>query len=358
MLYVQRTRALLEQMAQEGVDTVLLSVGADLPYLTGYEAIPLERLSMLVVDATGCTLLVPELEAPRVEPEEFEIVAWQETTNPLDVVAEMCPPNGSIAIGDQTWSVFLIGLVERLANARFRSATPLLRPLRARKDAEEIRLLAAAAETVDRVSARLPSLRFQGRRERVVAREITDMMIEEGHDQGQFWIVASGPNSASPHHEPNDRIIEAGDVVVVDFGGRQAGYCSDTTRTFAVGQPTAEQIRVHATVLEAQQQALAACRPGATAESIDDVARRVIAEAGFGEYFIHRTGHGIGLETHEHPYLVEGNDEILEPGMCFSIEPGIYLPGRFGVRIEDIVVMTESGGRPLNNSDRSLRVVG
>ncbi|MBA3362233.1 MAG: aminopeptidase P family protein [Acidimicrobiia bacterium] len=357
MVFAQRVRTLLDQMSLAGVDTVLLSVGADLPYLTGYETTPLERLTMLVVDSAGSTLVVPELEAPRVAPGEFEIVAWKETSNPLDVVAKMCPPSGSIALGDQTWSVFLMGLLERLPKARFRSATPLLRPLRARKDAAEIGLLEAAAATVDRVSARLPSVRFRGRREREVAREVMDMMIQEGHDEGQFWIVASGPNSASPHHEPSERTIEAGDVVVVDFGGRQAGYCSDTARTFVIGEPTAEQIRVHATVLEAQQQALAACRPGATAESIDGVARGVIEQAGFGEYFIHRTGHGIGLETHEHPYLVAGNNEVLEPGMCFSIEPGIYLPGRFGVRIEDIVMVTESHAVPLNNSDRSLRVV-
>ncbi len=181
--------------------------------------------------------------------------------------------------------------------------------------------------------------------------------MEEGHDVAAFAIVASGPNAASPHHEPTDRVLERGDTVVADFGGSIGGYFSDTTRTFSVGEPSAEVSAAHDALQRAQQAGLEAVRPGVTAEEIDGATRRVLADAGFAEWFIHRTGHGIGLEVHEEPYLVAGNPQPLQPGMVFSVEPGIYVPGRFGMRIEDIVVVTTAGGRRLNESPHLLRVV-
>ncbi|MGQ0849011.1 MAG: M24 family metallopeptidase [Actinomycetota bacterium] len=346
------------RMESAGIDALLLSVGADLPYLTGYEAMALERLTMLVLGRDGePVLVVPRLEAPRVVPGPFDLRPWEETEDPLEIVAGLVGDSERLAIGDTTWSLFLLGLQERLPGSRFESATSLMRTLRIRKEKAEIDQLAAAAAGLDRVVARLGGSRFSGTTERDLSRRVTDMTLEEGHDRSLFWIVASGPNGASPHHEPAGRLIEPGDLVVVDFGGRLNGYCSDSTRTFSVGPPTAEQSEVHSVVLAAQQSATAAVRPGVRAEEIDRVARRVIDEAGYGKFFFHRTGHGIGLEGHEHPYLVEGNREALEPGMCFSIEPGIYLPGRFGVRIEDIVTVTEDGVEVLNQSDRSLMVV-
>jgi Xaa-Pro aminopeptidase len=275
----------------------------------------------------------------------------------LGIVAKLAAGARLAMLGDQTWSVFLVGLQERMPKTRFQSATPLTRQLRARKDSEEVTRLRRAGAGLDRVVARLAKMRFSGLSERELSRQVTAMTLEEDHRQSLFWIVASGPNSASPHHEPGDRVIAQGDLVVVDFGGKHGGYCSDSTRTFSVGEPSAEQREVHEVVHRAQQAATAAVRPGTVAEDVDQVARKVITDAGYGEYFIHRTGHGIGLEGHEHPYLVEGNDEKLEPGNCFSIEPGIYLPGRFGVRIEDIVTVTETGVEVLNNSNRSLMVV-
>ena len=197
-------------------------------------------------------------------------------------------------------------------------------------------------------------MRFEGRTERQVARAVIDMTIEEGHETSLFWIVASGPNAASPHHEPAERMIEAGDAVVIDFGGRKEGYCSDVTRTFVAGEPSDELRKVHAVVEEAQRVGRLAATVGAPAEEVDRAARAVIDAAGFGEFFIHRLGHGIGRDGHEHPYLVEGNDQALEAGMAFSVEPGIYLPGRFGVRIEDICVLTEAGLLTLNQADRAL----
>ena len=183
------------------------------------------------------------------------------------------------------------------------------------------------------------------------------MTVEEGHDVASFAIVGGGPNGASPHHEPGDRVIENGDLVVCDFGGRLRGYSSDVTRTFSVGVPSSEQEAVHSVVLAASEAARAAVGPGVTCQEIDRAARRVVEEAGYGDLFIHRTGHGIGLEVHEHPYMVEGNETPLEEGMTFSIEPGVYLPGRFGVRIEDIVACGPDGVDELNRADRSLRVV-
>ncbi len=354
-----RLRSAQALMAEQHSEVMLLSIGADLPYFTGYLAMPLERLTMLVLGYDSePVLVVPQLEAPRVEPGPFAVRPWGETEDPLAIVAEMCRGAGAISIGDQTWSVFLLGLQALLPSATFRSATSITRALRAKKDAREVDFLRRAGAGADRVAARLAGLQFSGHTEQDISRLVTRMTLEEDHDQALFWIVASGPNSASPHHEPTDRVIQPGDLVVVDFGGKHRGYCSDTTRTFAVGEPDAQQVEVHAAVRAAQEAATAAVTPGVSAEEIDHVARQTITEAGYGEYFIHRTGHGIGLEGHEHPYLVEGNPEKLEPGMCFSIEPGIYLPGRFGVRIEDIVTVTEHGVESLNQANRALVQVG
>ena len=357
--FASRIRSAQALMVEQQAEVMLLSIGADLPYLTGYQAMPLERLTMLVLGVDSEPILVvPLLEAPRVEPGPFALRPWGETEDPLAIVAELCRGAAAIAIGDQTWSVFLLGLQAQLPAAAFRSATPIIRTLRAKKDAREVEFLRRAANGADRVSAHLAGLKFSGHTEQEVSRLVTRMTLEEDHDQALFWIVASGPNSASPHHEPTDRVIEAGDLVVVDFGGKHRGYCSDTTRTFSVGQPDGQQVEVHAAVRAAQEAATAAVAPGVSAEEIDQIARRTITDAGYGEYFIHRTGHGIGLEGHEHPYLVEGNSEKLEPGMCFSIEPGIYLPDRFGVRIEDIVTVTDVGVESLNQANRALVQVG
>jgi len=342
-------------MARAGVDCLLLSVGSDLPYLIGYEAMPLERLTMLVVTKDDAVLVVPELEAPRVEPGPFAIHAWGETEDAVLAVAALAGRPTVAAIGDTTWSTFLLGLLPVMADTTFIPASLIMRELRMRKDAQEIEALQAAAHAADRVLARIPSeVRFEGRTERQVARAVTDMTIEEGHETSLFWIVASGPNAASPHHEPGERVIEAGDAVVIDFGGKKDGYCSDVTRTFVVGEPSDELRKVHAIVEEAQRVGRLAATVGAPAQEVDRAARSVIDAAGFGEFFIHRLGHGIGRDGHEHPYLVEGNDQALEAGMAFSVEPGIYLPGRFGVRIEDICVLTEAGLLTLNQADRAL----
>jgi Xaa-Pro aminopeptidase len=260
-----------------------------------------------------------------------------------------------VAIGDHTWSTFLLGLQTAMPGAVWSLASRLTKPLRMRKEPAEIGLLRRAAEGVDRVLARVPlELRFSGRTEREVARDFQEMTLAEGHDLAWSAIIASGPNGASPHHEPGDRVIEEGDLIVCDFGGRVGGYYSDVTRTLVVGDPGPGRLEAHALVLAANEAARAAVAPGVPCQEIDRAARRVIEAGGHGEHFIHRTGHGIGLEGHEHPYLVEGNDLELEEGMTFSVEPGIYVPGEFGVRIEDIVACGESGVDDLNLADRAL----
>lgn len=353
--YAGRVKRLQGRMDDSGIDAALLSVGADLPYFTGYEAMPSERLTVLVVPSTGDPVLfIPRLEAPRVEPGEFEVRAWGESEDPIRLAKSMANPS-RVAVGDHMWSVFLTRFQKEWTDAEWLPASEVTGELRIRKDTAEVALLRQAAHAVDRAMARIPTeVRFSGRSEIEVARDLARLTIEEGHDSADFTIVASGPFCASPHHEPGERLIEEGDLVVCDFGGRLSGYCSDSTRTFVVGEPEEEQQEVHAIVAAANQAGRAAVSPGVACQDVDHAARKVIDDAGYGDYFIHRTGHGIGLEVHEHPYMVEGNDRALEEGMAFSIEPGIYLPGRFGVRIEDIVVCTGNDGESLNRSNRDL----
>ena len=354
---LERARAL---MSARGLDALLLSVGADLPYFTGYRAMPLERLTMLVVPVAGpAILVVPGLEAPRVAPcgEAFTVAPWEETEDPLALVVRHCGSARRLAVGDTTWAVFLLALQERLPGASFEPASRLTRELRMRKGPEEVELLRRAGAAVDRVVARLDGRRFSGKAERQLSAEVAAMVVEEGHEAATFSIVASGPNGASPHHEAGERVMGAGDAVVVDFGGRWEGYHSDITRTFFVGEPPARFREAFAAVQAAQEAGVAAAGPGVPAQEVDRATRRVIADAGFGSFFMHRTGHGIGLEEHEAPYIVEGNTEVLEPGMAFSVEPGVYLPGEFGIRIEDVAVVTPVGVERLNRAGRHLHLV-
>lgn len=351
-----------DRMAACGVDVLLCSVGADLPWLTGYEAVPLERLTMLVLPRDGpATLVVPALEAPRVveRPDVFALRPWAETEDPVAIVGGLVGDGPRrVAVGARTWAVFLLALQERLPAAGFLDATALLGPLRACKDDAEIAALAAAAAAADGVARALRSVSFAGRTERDVQRELCERILDAGHEEVSFAIVASGPNAASPHHDPGDRRVGVGDVVLCDFGGRRRGYCSDITRVFAVGEPAAEVRDAWSVLQVAQEEAVRTARAGVPAEDVDAAARRVLTDAGFGEAFWHRTGHGIGLEPHEPPYLVAGNREPLRVGHTFSVEPGLYLPGRFGLRLEDIVVVTGEGPRRLNHAPRDLPVVG
>ena len=358
-----RVRARMQGL---GVDTLLVSVGPDLPYLTGYEAMPLERLTMLVLPVDGAgTLVVPRLEAPRVvDRPEFTVRPWGESEDPIAIVSDLVGADSRLAIGDRTWARFVVDLQAALPRATWCKASLVLGPLRARKDAAEIESLRAAAAAADRVAMALQTgeIDLVGRTEAQVSVELGRRLRAEGHHRVNFAIVAAGPNAASPHHDPGERVIAEGEVVLCDFGGTMfdahgVGYCSDITRCVHLGEPSEEIAEAYAVLLDAQQAAVAAAVVGAPCEEVDATARRIIAAAGWGEQFIHRTGHGIGIEEHEDPYIVIGNDTLLEAGHAFSIEPGIYVEGKFGFRLEDIVVASNAGPDSLNNADHDLALL-
>ncbi|MBI1376076.1 MAG: M24 family metallopeptidase [Frankiales bacterium] len=350
--------------AAAGVDALLVSPGPDLRYLTGYDAIPLERLTCLVLrpDADP-VVVVPGLERPAALASplgelDVEVLPWAETDDPYALVASLLAPDATAAVDNHMWAEKVLRLRAAMPGATQTLAGDVLRELRMRKSPDEVEALRRAGAAIDRVHARVPEWLKVGRTEREVGRDIAEAIVAEGHVRVDFVIVGSGPNGASPHHELSDRVIGPGETVVVDIGGTMPdGYCSDETRTYSMGEPDSEVAAYYAVLQAAQAAACEHVRPGVTAESVDAAAREVIADAGYGELFVHRTGHGIGLETHEEPYIVAGNAEVLEPGMAFSIEPGIYLPGRSGARIEDIVVCGETAGERVNLRPRELVVL-
>jgi Xaa-Pro aminopeptidase len=369
--FAERIAQARDVAAARGLDALLVGVGADLVYLAGYAALPLERLTMLVVPVEGpATLLVPRLEAapargcPGVTAGAAAVATWEETEDAVRCVRDLLPGAPSrVGVSDRLWALHLLRLQAALPGVVFEPASLTLRELRIVKDPDEVALLRLAAQAADRVVHEIAHGRLVGRTEADVAREVRDRLIAEGHDSADFAIVGSGPNSASPHHEASERVIRAGEPIVLDIGGPFGGYGSDITRTLWVtgGDPTCgpddEFLRLYAVLRAAQAEATHAVRPGVAAERIDLVARELISAAGHGPHFIHRTGHGIGLEGHEDPYLVAGNTEELRPGMAFSVEPGIYLEGRYGARIEDIVVCGDEGPLVLNEAPRDLYVV-
>lgn len=349
---------------EAGVDALLITPGADLFYLTGYHAVALERLTCLVVPATGEPVLVaPNLEVPAAHASPVgqlgvEVHGWAETDDPYALVNDLVDGARVVALTDSMTAGAVLRLRAAMPDTQQQLAGPVLKRLRMVKSPTEIKHLRRAGYAIDQVHEQVPGLLRPGRTEREVGEDIAEAILGAGHATVDFVIVASGPNGASPHHEVSDRRIEVGDPVVVDIGGTMpSGYCSDSTRTYAVGYAPEAFLSYYATLQDAQQQAVEAVRPGVTAESVDAAARSVIAEAGYGDNFIHRTGHGIGLETHEEPYIVAGNDEVLHEGMAFSVEPGIYLPGQHGARIEDIVIVTADGVESLNNTPHDLIVV-
>lgn len=363
MALAARRRRVQEAAAAVDVDVVLVTPGPDLRYLTGYDAIPLERLTCLILPADAEPLLVvPELERPAAEATpaaELEILTWSETDDPVALcLSRLGGEVTRMAVDDRMWAEKVLRFREALPGTAQVAAGHLLTEQRMRKDAAEVEHLALAGAAIDEVHSRMGEWLRPGRTEHEVSVAIERGVLASGHQRVDFVIVASGPNGASPHHAPSRRIIAPGDTVVVDIGGTMpSGYCSDSTRTYAIGQPSAAAQVQYDVLQRAQQEAVESVRPGVTAESVDAAARDVIDDAGMGHLFVHRTGHGIGVETHEHPYIVSGNTQVLGQGMVFSVEPGIYDPGRQGARIEDIVVVTESGSRRLNNRPHELVVL-
>jgi Xaa-Pro aminopeptidase len=364
---VHAARAIADEL---GIDVVVVTPGSDLRYLCGYSAHAMERLTALAVPRRGEPLLVvPRLEAPMVAASPagglgLDLFAWDETDDAFallarEVTARLGAAPQRVAVGSRSWAEHALGIQRAMSGSALELAGPVVDRLRAVKSPAEVEELAAAGAAIDRVHARMAEWLRVGRTEAAVGADIAAAILEEGHVGVDFTIVGSGPNGASPHHELSERVVRAGDLVVVDIGGETAtGYRSDCTRTYVVGgEPSAEVAEWYGVLQAAQEAATAAVRPGVPAQEIDAVARDVITEAGWGEQFIHRTGHGIGLDTHEPPYIVAGNDGPLVPGTAFSVEPGIYFAGRAGARIEDIVVCTEDGVRTLNERPRDLVVL-
>ncbi|CAN5643483.1 Xaa-Pro peptidase family protein [soil metagenome] len=370
--HAQRLEGLAEAMGRRGISAALIGVGAELEWLVGYTARGFERLNLLIVRARGRpTLVVPRLElgaasvAPAVSGGLVEVVEWQETDDPFALVAQTAHDPGSsqrMLVSDGLRAAFLLRLQAVLPDAAFEPVSTCLAALRRAKDEEETSRLRAAAAAADRAMAGTVAGRLVGRSEADIAREVGERLVAEGHDSALFAIVASGPHSASPHHEPSDRLVAAGEPLLLDIGGRLSGYCSDTTRTFWVGGaegrgPDPAFTALYGVLRTAQAAGRAAVRPGVTPEAVDRAARAVIEAGGHGEHFFHRLGHGIGLEVHEEPWIVSGNAEPLAVGDAFSVEPGIYLEGRYGARIEDIVVCRDGVAETLNDLPRELAVV-
>jgi Xaa-Pro aminopeptidase len=365
MDYSERLAAALQGTREQGIDALLIAPGADLRYLTGYDATPLERLTCLVMTPNAdAYLMVPELEelaalASPAGAAGLPVRTYRETDDPYAMIAQDMPAPALIAVDDRMWASKALTFQARFSRSAMVLAGSVLQPLRMKKSAAEIGFLREAATAIDHVHAQVPNFLAAGRTERDIAGDIGEAILAAGHVRVDFIIVGSGPNGASPHHDVSDRVVQQGDAIVVDIGGMMpSGYRSDCTRMYSIGEPSAEFLRAYATLETAQHEAVANVKPGQSCADLDAIPRSILAEAGLGDAFIHRTGHGIGLETHEEPYLVAGNELHVSPGMTFSIEPGVYHPGKFGMRIEDIVLVTESGVESLNQCPRHLVQVG
>ncbi|MFK4105139.1 M24 family metallopeptidase [Streptomyces sp. NPDC019531] len=361
--YAARMTRAAREAIEAGLAGLLITPGPDLVWLCGYRpAAATERLTLLVLSpGAEPRLLVPALERPAAEAAPaagaVRVSDWSDGQDPYAAATGLLLPNGRYGVSDTTWALHLLGLQEALPLTAYRPLTVVLPLLRAVKDEHEVARLAVAGAAADAAYEEILSVRFTGRREIDVATDLARLLREHGHSQVDFTVVASGPHSADPHHGAGDRVIEHGDTVVLAFGGLRDGYASETARTVHVGEPTEEERTVHDLVRTAQQAAFEAVAPGVSCQDVAQRARTVVADAGYGTYFTHRTGHGVGIATHEPPYLVEGEETALVPGMCFAVEPGVYLPGRFGVRIEDVVTCTADGVRRLSATDQAMAIV-
>jgi len=363
-VYGDRLERAVTAMRTASLDALLITPGPDLRYLIGSAAQSFERLTCLIITSDGATptVVVPKLELPGLADSAagelgLRILDWVDGVDPYQIVKSSLHAGSRVAVADAMPALHLIPLAAAFSGLPT-SATPVLRELRMFKDAAEIEALRRAGAAIDRVHARMGEFLRAGRTEAEVGADIAAALVEEGHLGAEFVIVGSGPHGADPHHEVSERRIEPGDVVVVDIGGPvEPGYFSDCTRTYSLGEPSPEIAARVGELERAQAAAVAAVRPGVTAESVDAAARDLLTEAGVGDAFVHRTGHGIGLSVHEEPYIVAGNALTLQPGMAFSIEPGIYFRGSWGARIEDIVIVTEDGCESVNNRPHGLTVL-
>ena len=363
-VYARRLAAAAAATGDAGLTGLVITPGYDLRYLTGSRAQTFERLTALVLPASGeATVVVPRMELASLKESAIAELGltvrdWVDGDDPYQLVsAALGGAPAATAVTDSMPALHLLPLADVLGVLPV-LATDVLRKLRMVKEECEIDALRKAGSAIDRVHARVPEFLIPGRTEADVATDIAEAIVAEGHSQVAFIIVGSGPHGADPHHSYSDRELQAGDIVVVDIGGAyEPGYHSDSTRTYSIGEPGPDVAQRYSVLQRAQRAALEAVRPGVTAEQVDAAARDVLAEAGLAEFFVHRTGHGIGLSVHEEPYIIAGNDLPLAAGMAFSVEPGIYFPGHWGARIEDIVIVTEDGALSVNSRPHDLIVV-
>lgn len=361
--YSSRLRRAAVRSSELGIDALVIGPGPDLRYLTGYHAHLTERFVGLILPVEEAPfVVVPTLEkgtalASPISGLGLEVVTWEETEDPYTLIGDRLSGVDLFAVDERMWAIKAHALARALPRAEEITAEGVLSYLRMRKTDAEITELMRAGEAIDNVHAAVPALLRPGRTEREIAKDIADLILDS-HDTADFVIVAGGANSASPHHLPSDYVLAPGDVVVVDIGGTIAsGYCSDSTRTYSLGAPDPEFLQAYAVLQQAQQETRDAAVVGMPCEDLDRTARDLLADAGLDQYFIHRLGHGIGLETHENPYMVKGNQEPLAAGMAFSVEPGFYIEGKWGARIEDIVVCTKDGPLACNTRPHDLLIV-
>ena len=361
--FSSRISRVAASLTEHGHDVLFVTPSADLKYLTGYSALPLERLTCLAIKANGeSVMIVPTLEraaavAARVESLGIELIDWSETEDPYKKLSHTLGSVTSPLVNNLMWVEKAFGIQSAIGN-NVALANSVLAEIRMVKSASEVAALHEAGAAIDVVHSAMGQWLRPGRTEREVGRDIAEAILQSGHDTVDFVIVASGPNGSSPHHEVSDRVIQAGEPVVVDIGGTMPnGYCSDSTRMYACGDVTADYRAKYEVLKVAQAAAVEYAAPGVTCESIDAVARDILTDAGLGEYFIHRTGHGIGMETHEDPYIVSGNTRLLENGHAFSVEPGFYFAGQYGARIEDIVTCFDGKVTSTNNTSHELVIL-
>lgn len=361
-----RLQRLLDAARTRGVDAVALVPGTNLRYVTGMQYHAGERLTVAIFGVDGrCGFVLPEMEAARTKAESpvpFAIHFWSDEQSPqaaMDrLIADLGLRGKSVAVEHGAMRVFELLALQHAGVGSTPDATPILFELRVVKDSSELAIMRRAVEMIERsLDALLGKIR-PGLTERQVASLWLAEVLNQGAEGPAFeFIVASGPNAASPHHGTGDRALQRGDLVILDGGARHAGYNSDITRTIAIGQPSDLSRRVYDTVLAANTAARAAARPAMSGRDLDAVARKVIEDAGFGPQFMHRTGHGFGMDVHEAPNIASYNPDPLPVGSVFTIEPGVYLAGQTGVRIEDDVVLTEAGGESLTTFRRELIVI-
>lgn len=365
-VYAQRLHAAQKAAADKGIDLLLIGTGPDFAYLTGSWVSSHERLTVLVVPQRGTAWIaapntdITDIKAAPVGKLDVELRGWNDGEDPYKLALHGAGDGlGKVALGQSLTADHVLGFQDLLPHASYELATYALAELFTRKDEAEIAELRKAGRAIDAVHAQVPQLLQAGRTEAEVAHELEKLILRE-HSVIDFVIVGSGPNGANPHHSFSDRVLAEGEPVVVDIGGTlPSGYHSDCTRTYVVGGDISKAPQdfqdAYAVLADAQAAGRAAAHPGSTAVGIDAIVRQAISAAGWGDYFVHRTGHGIGLSTHEEPFIMEGNDLALEEGMAFSIEPGIYLEGKWGMRLEDIVVLTNDGYESLNQAPRDVR---